>query len=89
VVPSALIDLVTLMLNLCVAGKTAIYHHFYFTAFDGICVTDDDCRQLENSYCDKKVQDKYQCACKDGFILVGNNNKCFPSKILIILNIFT
>jgi hypothetical protein len=77
------------MINLCIAGKTTIHHHFYFTAFQGECLTDDDCSQLGNSYCDKQIQDKYQCACKDGFILVENNTKCLRSKILIILNIFT
>ena len=77
------------MIDLCIAGKTAIHHHFYFTAFKHECLKYDDCSHLENSYCDKQVQNKYQCACKDGFILAGNNTKCIPSKILIILNIFT
>jgi len=71
------------MINICIAGKIAIHHRFYFTAFQRDCLTDDDCRRLENSYCDTQVQGKYQCVCNDSFILVGNNTMCLPSKILI------
>jgi len=73
------------MINLCIASRTAIHHHFYFTGFQGDCLTDNDCRHIQNSYCDKQVEGKYQCACNDNFIFVLNNTSCLTSKILIIL----
>lgn len=70
------------MINFCIAGETATHYHSYFTGYPGNCTTDDDCRPLENSYCDKQ-----RCACQNGFIFVANNTRCLSSKIFIILNI--
>lgn len=57
-------------------------NYFYFSVIGGDCTTDSDCKALENSYCDIRRKDRFQCACSSSFIPVGDNTKCLPSKFL-------
>lgn len=49
----------------------------------GDCITDADCIDLAESFCDTRQRDRAKCVCKEGHTPVGNNTKCLPIALQI------
>jgi len=45
----------------------------------GDCAVESDCQHLNNSFCDTRPRDRFQCACIAAHIPVGNNTRCLPT----------